>query len=117
MIYPNEKHFMSRQNTSRTAWNRWLQGHWLVNYIPYLLFLGVLAVIYIGNGHFADNTIRNTGRAIKNLRKLQYEHKAIQAEVVYRSRAGELARVVEPLGLSIHADPPVALTPDTLHGQ
>ncbi len=99
--------------STKTGWRKWLQGQWIVQYVPFILFLAVLAVVYIGNGHFADNTIRNTGKATNELKQLQYEYKTLQAEVIYRSKESELANAVAPLGLNRSLDPPTRISEDT----
>jgi hypothetical protein len=99
---------------TKAGWRKWLQGQWMVQYVPFILFLALLAVVYIGNGHFADNAIRNTGKATRELKQLQYEYKTLQAEVIYRSKESELANAVAPLGLSRSIEPPTSLSEDTV---
>ncbi len=100
---------------NKPAWRKLLQGKWLIRHVPFLIFLAILAVIYIGNGHYADNTIRKTEKAQRELRQLQYQYKAMQAEVIYRSRHAELAKSVQPMGLKPSVDPPYKISPpDTL---
>jgi hypothetical protein len=82
---------------------------WIVKNIPYFLFLSVLAVIYIYNGHFADKTIRNINRVSKELKELQYEYKTLKSEVMFRSKQSELAKAVAPSGLKELIVPPVVL--------
>lgn len=89
-----------------------LQARWLVHYVPFGLFLGVLAVIYIANGHYADDTIRKTAKARSQLKQLQYEFKTLQAELMYRSKESELVRAVAPLGLKRLTEPPVKIKPE-----
>jgi cell division protein FtsL len=86
-----------------------MQAKWLVHYVPFALFLGLLAILYIANGHYADDTIRKTARARSELKQLQYEYKTLQAELMYRSKESELARAVEPLGLKRLTEPPVVI--------
>jgi len=73
------------------------------------LFLAVLAVIYIYNGHYADKTIRNINQTAKEVKELQYEYKTVKSEVMFRSKQSELARAVEPLGLKELMIAPVVL--------
>ena len=89
-----------------------MQAKWLVHYVPFALFLGVLAVVYIANGHYADDTIRRTAKARTDLKQLQYEYKTLQAELMYRSKESELVKVVAPLGLKPLTEPPVKITID-----
>ncbi len=89
-----------------------MQARWLVHYVPFALFVGLLAILYIANGHYADDTIRKTARARNELKQLQYEYKTLQAELMYRSKESELARAVAPLGLKRLTEPPIVIKAD-----
>ena len=52
----------------------------------------------------------------KNVRELEYEYKTIKSEVIFRSKASELLKVVEPLGLKEVKEPPMVLN-DTLQSK
>jgi len=80
-----------------------------VKNIPFFLFLSVLAIVYIYNGHFADKTIRNINKVNRELKELKYEYKTLKSEVMFRSKQSELAKAVEPLGLKELVVPPVVL--------
>lgn len=88
---------------------RWLNHRWIVKNIPFFLFLAALAILYIYNGHHADKLSRNIATTEKNIKELEYEYKTIKAEVIYRSKASELKKAVEPLGLKEPSGPPVLL--------
>ena len=90
-------------------WRRLLNYQWIVKNIPFFLFLAVLAVIYIYNGHYADKTVRNINKVSRELKELQYEYKTLKSEVMFRSKQSELAKAVEPLGLKELTSPPVLL--------
>ena len=81
----------------------------IVNNIPFFLFLALIAVLYIYNGHFADKLGRKISTSEKNIKELQYEYKSIQSELIFRSKASELIRAVEPLGLKELKQPPVRI--------
>jgi hypothetical protein len=91
---------------------RWLRGQWLVKHVPFVVFIAVLGVLYIANGHMADNTIRNIGKAEYTLKQLQYQYKTIQAEVIFRSKESEMVKAVAPLGVKRLTEPPVLLKPE-----
>lgn len=86
-----------------------LHYRWIVKNTPFFLFLSLLAVIYIYNGHYADKAIRNINHAGKELKELQYEYKTVKSELMFRSKQSELAKAVEPLGLKELTVPPVIL--------
>lgn len=83
---------------------------WVVNNIPFFLFISALAVLYIYNGHHADKLIREISKSEKNIRELEYEYKTLKSEVIFRSKASELTKIVEPLGLTEPKQPPVVIT-------
>ena len=92
---------MSETNQSKETkpeWKRLLNYQWIVRNIPYFLFLSALAVLYIYNGHYSDNTVKNINKTSKELKELQYEYKSMKSEVMFRSKQSELAKAVEPLG-------------------
>src|SRR5215203_6046386 len=91
------------------GWKRWLNYQSIVKQIPFFLFLALLAVIYIYNGHYADKTIRNINRTAKEVKELQHEYKTVKSEVMFRSKQSELAKAVEPLGLKELTVSPVVL--------
>jgi len=90
-------------------WKRWLNYQSLVRQLPFFLFLAILAVLYIYNGHYADKTIRNINRTAREVKELQYEYKTVKSEVMFRSKQSELVKAVEPLGLKELTVAPVIL--------
>jgi hypothetical protein len=96
--------------SAKGDWKKIFNYKWIVKNIPFFLFLSVLAVIYIYNGHHADKLIRKIATSEKNIKELEYEYKAVKSEVIFRSKASELVKAVEPLGLKEQKIPPVLLT-------
>ena len=99
----------TRKKNSRPAWKRMLSYRWITRNIPYFLFLAVLAVVYIYNGHYADKTIRQMTKVNRELKELQYEYKTVKSEVMFRSKQSELAKAVAPFGLKELLQPPLII--------
>jgi hypothetical protein len=93
----------------RIYWKRLLNYKAIVRQIPFFLFLAMLAVIYIYNGHVADKTIREINRNGNELKELQYEYKSVKGDVLGRSKQSELIEAVQPLGLKELTTSPVVL--------
>lgn len=91
------------------GWKRWLNYQSIVRQVPFFLFLALLAVIYIFNGHYADKTIREINQITREVRELKYEYITVKSEIMFRSKPSELVRAVEPLGLKELAAPPTIL--------
>ena len=87
---------------------KWLNYQSIVKQMPFFLFLALLAVVYIYNGHHADKLSRDIAKTSKELKELQYEYKTVKGEVLFRSKQSELVKAVEPLGLKeLHQSPAV----------
>lgn len=94
----------------KSDWKRFFHYRFIVKNIPFFLFLSVLTVLYIYNGHYADKLVRKIAATEKNIKELEYEYKSVKSEVIFRSKASELVKVVEPLGLKELTRPPIVLT-------
>jgi hypothetical protein len=99
----------SANNRNNGGWKRWLNYQSVVKQVPFFLFLTMLAVVYIYNGHYADKTIRNINRTAKEVQELKYEYIAVKSEVMFQSKSSELIKAVEPLGLKELVQSPVVL--------
>lgn len=95
---------------STGGWKKWLNYQSVVKQVPFFLFLTLLAIIYIYNGHYADKTTRNINRTSREVRELQHEYKTVKGEVMFRSKQSELIKAVEPLGLKELTESPTVLT-------
>jgi hypothetical protein len=98
---------------SRYRWKRWLNYQSIVRQVPFFVFLALLAVVYIYNGHQADRTIRDINKTSRELKELQYEYKSVKGDVLFRSKQSELIEAVKPLGLKELTDEPVVLIEKT----
>ncbi len=100
---------MENNNDNKTNKNP-LKGlfnyQWIVKNIPFFLYLSLLTVLYIANGHKADKTIRNINRTNAELKELQYEYKTLKSEVMFKSEEVQIVKASEPLGLTISKDMP-----------
>jgi predicted membrane protein len=105
----NTKERDLKPNSVKAGWKRILNYQSIVKQVPFFLFLALLAVVYIYNGHYADKTIRDINQTAKEVKELQYEYKTVKSEVMFRSKQSELARAVEPLGLKELTIAPVVL--------
>ncbi len=97
------------ESVPRHLLRKWLSYKWLVRNFPFFLFLSVLAVIYIYNGHYADKTVRNINRESALLKELQYEYKTLKSEVMFRTKQSELIKEVKASGLEEMIRPPYIL--------
>jgi Bacteriodetes cell division protein (FtsL-like) len=95
----------------RFDWKRWLNYQSIVKQVPFFLFLALLAVVYIYNGHYADKTLRKINRTAKEVKELKYEYIAIKSKVIFKSKQSELVKseAIQQLGLKELTESPVIL--------
>jgi hypothetical protein len=94
----------------KADWKQVFNYNRIVRNIPFFLFLAVLAIVYIYNGHHADKLVRKIAVTEKNIRELQYEYKTVKSDLIFRSKASELIKVVEPMGLKESEGAPILLS-------
>ncbi|HXL56907.1 MAG TPA: FtsL-like putative cell division protein [Chitinophagaceae bacterium] len=104
---------MNKQNKyttkKKSLFKKWMGYEWILKNLLFFLFLALLAVIYIANGHMADNTIRDINVIAKEVKELQYEYKSLKSEEMFKSRESQIVESAAPLGLKISNDPPMRL--------
>jgi hypothetical protein len=110
----NEKIKNISESALRIDWKKYLNYKSIVKNIPFFLFLTLIAVLYIYNGHLADKLIRKINVSEKNIKELDYEYKSLKSEVIFRSKATELVKAVEPLGLKELKEPPIVWIDSTV---
>lgn len=101
------------EKDSRVDWKKWLNYQSIVQQVPFFLFLALLAVLYIYNGHYANKTIRSINNTEREVKELVYEYTAIKGELIARSKQSELIKAVEPLGLKELVSSPIVLVDST----
>ena len=101
---------INQSKEQKIEWKKLFSYKWIVKNVPFFLFLALLAVIYIYNGHYSDKTERDINKVTSELKELQYEYKTMKSEVMFRSKQSELAKAVEPLGLKELVVPPIVLS-------
>lgn len=86
---------------------------WIIKHFAFLIFLALLAVIYIANGHWADKTIRDINITAKQVKDMEYEYKNLKSLEMYRSRESQITQAAAALGLETSIVPPVKLKVDS----
>lgn len=79
------------------------------DYLPHGLFLMFLGILYIGNGHFAENTIRRMDKVQKEVEDLRADYHTLKADYMFDSKQSEVSLKVKKLGLRESSEPPVKI--------
>ncbi len=77
--------------------------------LPFVLFIALLGMIYIGNMHLAEKTIRDIDKVGKESKELSWDYKTSKADLAYKSTLSEVAKRADTLGIKESIEPPQKL--------
>jgi hypothetical protein len=85
-----------------------LTRDFVVNQLPYIFFLAVLAILYIGNRYHSEKLVRRSVELQSELKELRAEAITVSAELMHMSRQSEVLRLLRRnnLDLSESLEPP-----------
>lgn len=78
-------------------------------YVPFIAFIGLLAIVYIANRHYAENTIRQIDRLSREVKEMSWDYKSLSAEVMKKTTQSEIAKKAEVTGLKERTTPPMKI--------
>lgn len=77
-----------------------------VRFLPQILFIATLAILYIANRHYAEKKVRSINVLEQQVEDLRADYTTLQAEYMFSSKQSEVARKAADLGLQEFKDPP-----------
>jgi hypothetical protein len=83
-------------------------------HLPFMLFLAFIAILYIANGYYADDKIREVNKISGQLKELRSEYISTKSELMFASKQSEVARAAEQLGLKEPVVPPIKIEVDSV---
>ena len=85
-----------------------LTRDFVIRQLPFIIFLTVLAILYIGNRYHAEKLVRRSGELQSELKELRAEAITVSAELMHLSRQSEVIKLLEKrdLDLSASLEPP-----------
>jgi len=93
------------------AFQQVLEGEFLtrtsvIRNLPYLVFLTIIALTYIGHTFYAEKTFKDIERTKKVLKELRYRYITTKSKLMYLSKQTEVAGRAAALGLATTPVPP-----------
>ncbi len=83
-----------------------------IHYVPYVLYIAFIGVLYIGNTHYADRISRNYDSLKKEVEDLRADYTTIKADYMFESKQSEVERKVARMGLEEGVVPPYKIETD-----
>ncbi len=79
-------------------------------HITFFLFLSLMVIVYIGNGYYAEKTLRESNRITNELKQMQGQFINVQSKLSEKTRQSAIAKSAAALGLKEAVIPPAKLT-------
>lgn len=80
-----------------------------IKFLPQVLFVVFLSVIYIANRHAAEKKIRAINRLEIAVEDLRADYTTLKADYMYSSKQSEVAKRAKAMGLSDNSGPPTLI--------
>ncbi|MDB5011550.1 MAG: hypothetical protein JWR67_758 [Mucilaginibacter sp.] len=90
--------------------NGFITSEEAIKALPFVLYLALLGMIYIGNRHLAEKNIRDIDKLNKEVKELSWDYKVTKADLAYKSTLTEVAKRVDTLGIKESLEPPQVIT-------
>lgn len=81
----------------------------IMDFLPFVAFLSLLAILYISNTFYAEKTIRKINTLTNELKELKAESITARSDRMFKSKQSEVAKEADKIGLKESVEPPVKL--------
>lgn len=79
-------------------------------FFPFLLFLALLASIYIANNYLAENKIRKVNDLREELKELRYEYITGKSDLMEASKQSNISERLKIIGIKENTQPVKSIT-------
>jgi hypothetical protein len=85
-----------------------LTREFVIKQLPYIIFLAILAILYIGNRYHAEKLFRRSGELQSELKELRAEAITVSAELMHLSRQSQVLNLLRERDIDLmeSIDPP-----------
>ena len=80
-----------------------------VKYLPKILFVMMLLLLYISNTHHAEKTVRRLDHVQTEVEELRADYTTLKSALMFASKQSEVARKVKHIGLKESSNPPTKI--------
>lgn len=101
-----EQEFIEEPKEKRD-WRPHFNYEWVVKNLPFILFLSLIALLYIANGHYAVKNIRELNKLNKEVQELNWRYIDAKSDLMLRSKMSEVSQGVSNYGLQVPERPPL----------
>jgi len=113
-VKPGKKGVLAK-GLSKIFGGAFLSDDRTTQHIPFILFLALIAILYIANGYYADDKIREVNKVSNQIKELRTEFISSKSDLMFISKQSQVAAAVDTLGLKEPVVAPLKIEIDTIH--
>ena len=102
---------VKKQNRVSRSVHDFLEGNYLstgkvISNIPFVLYVAILAIVYIGNTYYSEKTFKDIEKTKSELKELRFQYLTTKSNLMFFSKQSEVGGRVEKYGLKLSTVPP-----------
>ena len=105
-VKPVKKPNKSRKAVQDFLGGDYLSQKWVTGTLFYILYLGLLAMIYIGNTYYTEKKFKSIERTKNELKELRFQYITTKSVLMFQGRQSEIAKRALVHGLKETTMPP-----------
>ena len=78
----------------------------IVDSMPFILFVTILIICYIGNSYYAEHIIREIDKTKTELKEYRAQYISIMSRLMYQNNQTEVAKALHPYQVKENTQPP-----------
>lgn len=78
----------------------------ILRQIPFILFMALVAMVYIANSYYAERMIKEINATTNELKELRSEYITTKSDLMHLSKQSEVAKSANQYGLKESTTPP-----------
>jgi hypothetical protein len=105
-ILPVKKQGRIGKSVSRVLGGEILSRKSVLNNLTFLVYMALLAMLYIANTYYAEKTFKNIERIKNELKEYRFQYITAKSALMFNSQQSEIAKRASLHGLKITTLPP-----------
>lgn len=105
-VLPVKKQKGISKQVSRLLGGEYLSNKSVMGNLYFLVYLGVLAMLYIANTYYAEKTFKEIERIKTELKEYRFQYLTTKSALMFHSQQSEIAKRAVTYGLKITTLPP-----------
>jgi hypothetical protein len=94
------------KSISQLLGGEYLSRKTVMNNLYFLVYLAVLAMLYIGNTYYAEKTFKEIEKIKNDLKEYRYQYITAKSTLMFHSQQSEIAKRATIYGLKVTTLPP-----------